>query len=103
MLLGVDGEKDQHIILLPGQATGVTWMDAIAFAVRAGGELPTRREQSLLFANLKREFEQRYYWSSEQHSALSDFAWGQSFSNGDQSIGHKGDVFRARAVRRLPI
>lgn len=103
ILLGKDGAADQHIILLPGQANDVTWAEAKKFAKKAGGELPTRREQSLLFANLKEEFEQRYYWSGEQHAATSDCAWDQYFGDGFQDIISTDSQWRARAVRRLPI
>ncbi|NKI68912.1 DUF1566 domain-containing protein [Collimonas pratensis] len=103
LLLGKNGEPDQHIFLLPGQATDVTWQAALAFAKKIGGDLPTRREQSLLFANLKEEFEARYYWSSEQHSVNSHYAWGQYFSSGFQLNNRKVYCFRARAVRRLAI
>ncbi len=103
IILGQDGEPDHHLILLPGQATNVKWDAAREFAQNAGGELPTRREQALLFANLKGEFEPRWYWSGEQHAARSDFAWLQYFLNGYQYSTHKSYEGRARAVRRLII
>jgi hypothetical protein len=46
---------------------------------RQGGELPTRQEQSLLYANLKAEFQPDWYWSSEQTHSDSSFAWLQYF------------------------
>jgi hypothetical protein len=42
-----------------------------------------------------------WYWSSTQSSA--DLAWSQGFEDGDQTIDHKGDALRARAVRRFLI
>lgn len=84
ILLGKNGQPDQHIILLPGEAEGVKWIAAKEWAEKVGGELPTRREQALLFANLKEAFQPRWYWSGEQHAADSDYAWVQSFSNGTQ-------------------
>ena len=103
ILLGKDGQPDQHIILLAGDAENVTWSQAKTFAKKAGGELPTRREQSLLFANLKDQFQPRWYWSGEQHASNSDCAWVQIFSYGYQSSDYKSYQGRARAVRRLPI
>jgi hypothetical protein len=103
MIIDADGAPSHHLILLPGDADGVTWDQAETFAAEAGGELPTRREQSLLFANLKDQFEQRYYWSSAQHAAIGDYAWGQYFFNGNQIILTKSAELRARAVRRLII
>ena len=92
-----------HLILLPGDAEELTWDEATAWAVEQGGELPTRREQSLLFANLKGEFESAYYWSGERHESNSGWAWYQTFSYGYQLNYVQHHRFRARAVRRLPI
>ena len=100
ILLGKDGTPDQHLILLPGEAESVNWQDAKDFSAKAGGELPTRREQALLYANLKEQFQENYYWSGEQHAAYSGYAWCQSFDYGDQDIISKSDKLRARAVRR---
>ena len=98
---GVDGAPDQHLVLLPGEAVDVEWEAAGAFATSIGGDLPTRAEQALLFANLKGQFEPRWYWSGEQAGPSS--AWGQGFGYGDQSYGYRSFEGRARAVRRLPI
>jgi formylglycine-generating enzyme required for sulfatase activity len=103
IVLDGDGAPSHHLILLPGDADDVTWDQAKAFAADAGGELPTRREQALLFANLKGQFEPRYYWSSEQHAANDDYAWGQGFNGGTQLNNVKSASLRARAVRRLTI
>ena len=79
IMLGKGGEPDHHLILLPGETESVNFEGAEKFAVKAGGELPTRREQSLLFANLKEQFKPNWYWSGEQHAAYSDYAWYQKF------------------------
>ena len=100
IILGKDGEPDHHLILLAGEAESVNWAQAKDFAAKAGGELPTRREQSLLFANLKEQFQPRWYWSGEQHASNSDCAWIQNFNNGNQNNNHKNNNYRARAVRR---
>ena len=103
IILCKNGEPDHHLILLPGEAKSVNWEDAKKFAVKAGGELPTLREQSLLYANLKEEFQEHYYWSCESHASYSDYAWYQNFDDGDQFGNHKSTTLRARAVRRLVI
>ncbi|MGV7210462.1 DUF1566 domain-containing protein [Oxalobacteraceae bacterium A2-2] len=103
LLLGADGQPDQHIFLLPGAAEKLTWDQAKEWAAKAGGELPTRREQSLLFANLKSEFQAGWYWSGEQHVAYPAHAWLQYFSLGNQLYDHKSYAGRVRAVRRLAI
>lgn len=103
LLLGKNGDPDIHVILLPGKAEKLSWDQAKQFAAHAGGELPTRREQSLLFANLKEEFDPYWHWSSEQHPSYPSDAWFQGFHDGGQSFSHKSDGGRARAVRRLII
>jgi hypothetical protein len=103
LIVGKDGAASYHLILLPGEAESVTWEKAGEWAKEAGGELPTRREQALLYANLKEQFHSAWYWSSEQHASGSDFAWGQGFGDGGQYDFHKNDELRARAVRRLVI
>lgn len=101
IILGKNGQPDHHLILLPDQATDATFQQAQEFANKAGGELPTRREQALLYANLKEEFDERAYWSCEQPAVDSDSAWYQYFYNGGQSWYDKDYYLRARAVRRV--
>ena len=101
IILGKDGTPDHHLILLPGEVEEVNWKDAKEFAAKAGGELPTRREQALLYANLKEQYTDNYYWSGEQHAAYSDCAWYQHFDFGGQGYSSKYIKLRARAVRRL--
>ncbi|AVA37645.1 DUF1566 domain-containing protein [Cupriavidus metallidurans] len=103
MVLGKDGEPGYHLILLPGEVEDKTWDQAKEWATSVGGELPSRREQSLLYANLGEEFKSAWYWSGTQSESDSDYAWGQNFGSGLQSGSHKSYEFRARAVRRLPL
>lgn len=94
------GQPSYHLILLAGQAEDVNWTDSMAWARKAGGELPTRREQALLYANAKSEFEAAWYWSGEEHTNGS-YAWDQFFGNGYSSSNAKSCEARARAVRRF--
>ena len=107
IVLGKDGEASHHLVLLPGQADDITWENAMDWAGKQGGEfvasLPTRREQALLYANLKEEFEERAYWSCEAHESESGWAWDQTFGHGNQDSYYRGYELRARAVRRLVI
>ena len=107
IITGKDGEPSYHLVLLPGQADDIAWDKAMEWAGKQGGEyvasLPTRREQALLYANLKEEFEERAYWSCEAHESESGWAWYQFFYDGYQGTGNRGNELRARAVRRLPI
>ncbi|MGG2044071.1 DUF1566 domain-containing protein [Burkholderia gladioli] len=96
-----DGSVAHYVILLPGEAEEVDWAAAQRWAEERGGELPTRREQSLLFTNLRSEFESAWYWSSQVHESNSGWAWSQRFSLGDQGSSPQSVELRARAVRRF--
>ena len=62
--------------------------------------LPARRELALCYATVPELFERSgWYWSSTQYSAYG--AWTQAFGDGGQSLCHKLDALRARAVRRF--
>ena len=103
VVIGKDGLPSYHLVLMAGSVSDVSWHVAKAWAEKIGGDLPTRQEQALLFANLKGQFEPRAYWSSEQHAANAACAWYQDFLNGHQSYSGKSASLRARAVRRLII
>ena len=102
LILGKGGAPDYHVVLLPGDAQDVSWSSAREWAALAGGELPTRRELSLLFANLKEQFNRVWYWSCEQSEARSQLVWGQNFTSGIQTMYGRPFHGRARAVRRVP-
>ena len=103
IILGKDGEADYHLILLPGEAIDINWENAKEWAAKQGGFLPTRREQSLLFANLKEHFKPRWHWSCEAHQEHTHCAWGQNFDCGIQGFSYKSYERFARAVRRVYI
>ncbi len=103
LVLDAEGEPSHHLILLPGDEENLNWEDAKKWAAKHGGELPSRNEQALLFANLKSQFQPTWYWSSQQHETESSWAWCQYFDDGTPTRYHKLGEFRARAVRRLPI
>ena len=101
LILDAEGQPRHHLILLPGDAEDLEWEEAKAWAIEAGGELPTRQEQALLYANCKAYFQPTWYWSSEAHDSDGSFAWSQYFGYGSQDYSLKDDPLRARAVRRL--
>ena len=104
LILGKDGQLDHHLFLLPAKPEkNMNWNDAMQWARSVGGNLPTRNEQSLLFANCKEEFKPNWYWSNEQYAYGPDYAWMQYFNSGDQNDGRKWDEYSARAVRRIYI
>ncbi|MGS1116901.1 DUF1566 domain-containing protein [Castellaniella sp. UC4442_H9] len=102
IVLDDDGQPSHHLILLAGDEEDLNHENALAWAKGVGGDLPTRHEQSLLFANL-RGFQPAAYWSAETHAKESSYAWSQSFSHGSQTYFRKNLRLRAVAVRRLVI
>ena len=103
IILDEDGEPSHHVVLLPGEAEEITWPNALKWAADQGGDLPTRQEQSLLFANLASQFEKSWYWSNTAHESQSGVAWLQYFGRGVQYDYTTSAELRARAVRRLTI
>ncbi len=92
-----------HVILLPGDNDAATWQAKMDWAKSIGGDLPTRVEQAMLWANHRDQFQKDWYWSNETHHTDSGWAWYQGFYGGYQTYGHKCHELRARAVRRLVI
>ena len=101
-IINPDG-TGHHIILLDGDNDDADWNTQMEWAKSIGGDLPDRVEQSLLYTNLKECFQERAYWSGEQHAAFAVFAWYQNFYYGTQDYYNKGVSLRARAVRRVAI
>jgi len=97
-IINAKGEG-HHVFLLPGDHEA-NWVDSLEWSKSIGGDLPTRVEQALLFADFKNEFEERAYWSNEQHAAYSGCAWYQDFNYGYQDLNRKDGKLRARSVRR---
>lgn len=110
MVRGDEGQPDYHLILAEHEPEDrMTWQAAMDYAatVEADGRkdftLPKRKEQAILFGNLKERFKEAWYWSGETHASYADAAWAQHFSDGSQYSAHKVSGNRARAVRRLVI
>ena len=103
LILGKDGRPDHHLVLLPGEAQDISWAAARDWAGDAGGELPTKRELSLLYANLREYFARVWYWSGEPQEVRSQLVWGQNFTSGIQTMYGRPFRGRARAVRRLVV
>ena len=98
-VLNEDGTLSHYLIKLPGEAVDVTFSAAGEWAAQQGGELPTRQEQALLYANLKAEFSANWYWSGEEKD--NGFAWYQLFNSGSQYYNDQHTELRAVAVRRF--
>jgi hypothetical protein len=102
-IISACGTYAHHTILLPGDHDDSTWQAAMDWAKSLGGDLPNRIEQALLFATLKDQFQDDWYWSNTLHASDARSAWFQTVDDGGQ---YHNDVYypcRARAVRRLII
>jgi hypothetical protein len=104
LILGDKDDPDHHLVMLPlYKDASMTWKNAMAAAKKAGARLPTRREASLLFANLKQHFQPAWYWTCEQHAGYDDYAWCQLFGYGRQGNCPKSDNYRVVLVRSIAI
>lgn len=103
--LAMKGTAPSHwVILLPNQAEALTWDKAASWAKEQGGELPTRQEGALIYANAKDRMEtDDRYWLAEEYAGGSSCAWDQWFVYGSQDDWPKDRKARACAVRRSPI
>ena len=104
--IGAIGDKNgdvYHVVLLPGDNDDATWEAQIEWAKSIGGDLPTRIELAMLWANHRDQFKKDLYWSNEAHHDGDKNAWCQYFLDVFQGFKRKSLELRARAVRRLPI
>jgi hypothetical protein len=99
-VLDESGNVRHHLILMPAKpGKRLDWKGAHAWAKSVDGELPTRQEQALLYANCKPHLEADWHWSSEAEG--DDYAWYCIFINGSQNYDPQYDEGLAVAVRRL--
>ncbi len=96
------GHVLHHTILLPQRpADRAPWQEQMDWAASVGGDLPSRQEQSLLFANCRSALPGAWCWSNETHAEDASYAWSCLFGYGDQSYARKSSAGGAVAVRRL--
>ncbi|OBR53512.1 DUF1566 domain-containing protein, partial [Paraburkholderia tropica] len=89
LYVGAVIDKDgngQHVILLPGDNDDASWQAQMDWAKSVGGDLPSRVEQAILWANHRDQFQKCAYWSNEQDDdpEFSGWAWCQFFGGGTQ-------------------
>lgn len=94
-----------HVVLLPHtHDKDLTWEAAIDWAKSVGGELPTRFESALLYANLRDKLDlDNWHWTATPFAGAERYAWMQSFLYGTQRLNPKDYDYRAVAVRRVPV
>lgn len=93
--------RSQLVILLPDDLEAVNFHEATEWVRSIGGDLPTRAELSLLFANFPRAFAKRIYWSCERQA--DTYAWYGSFVTGRQYYCLQRRPIHARAIRRVSL
>ena len=94
-----------HLVLLPATTDeDLTWKEANDWAAIAGGDLPTRSESALLYANVRDKIDTAYwYWTATEVASEPSYAWVQLFYYGTQYGNRKDYHCMARAVRRVPV
>lgn len=101
-VLDADGKVTHHLVLMATRPSRkLSWGDAMAWADGVGGQLPTRQEQALLFANCRPHLDACWHWSSQEHEEDASSAWYCNFSHGTQGYYHESYEGSAVAVRRL--
>jgi hypothetical protein len=90
------------LVLLPGE-DNLPWEKAKAWASERDGMLPSRFDGLVLFKNLKAQFKEAWYWTSDEYAPDADYAWIQDFDYGVQVTSRKSSDYRCRAVRRVAI
>ena len=102
-VLNEDGTLKHHLVVLAATPDErLTWADAGAWAASVGGDLPTRQEAALMFANCKPHLEAGWHWTSEVYESDASYAWYCGFYYGGQGNDRKSYEGLARAVRLIP-
>lgn len=102
VVLDANGNVTHHLVLMAERPTNkLNWQAAMDWAKRVGGDLPTRQEQALLFANCKPHLQADWHWSNQTHDDDTSYAWYCYFYGGFQSSNRKIYEGCAVAVRRV--
>ena len=104
LVLKDDGTPSHHLVpmTVPTPAR-LSWQDAKDWASKAGGELPTQRELSMIYAHCRAHVKHVWYWSGEEFKDDTSSAWGYHFGEGYRNIHPKCFEADVVAVRRIPI
>ena len=103
VLLNDDCSVRAHLVLMAAKSDEkLIWQDAMDWAKGVGGELPSRQEMALLFANCRDHMEKDdWQWSRDTHESDASSAWYCFFTLGYVSFNRISYEGRARAVRRF--
>jgi len=101
-ILDEAGQVVHHLVLMTQRPdTKLKWQEAMDWAASVGGELPSRQEQALLYANCKPHLKPEWHWSSETYADDASYAWICGFHDGSQGYSRKSYESAAVAVRRV--
>ena len=103
---GVITQKDgTHVavVLLLECCTKLAWGQAMEWAQKQGGVLPTSPIAAMLFANVKASLPRGGHWTSEEDDEEASFAWICNFYDGTQFSTRKRHEAAAVAVRLITI
>lgn len=104
VVLDEAGQVIHHLVLMAQRPDKkLTWQAACEWAASVGGELPSRQEQALLYANCKPHLEPVWHWSGETHEDDASYAWGCFCNYGYQDSNRKRVEGSAVAVRLIPV
>ena len=93
------GKPSHHVILMPQHHNMLTWHEAMHFAARAGGVLPTRVECNLLQANAWSFIPACIHWTCDKYSINTP--WCHDFSNGGAYSSTLYDRISVCVIRRI--
>jgi len=97
-------DRAHALVLLSEEGAHMEWPDALEFAFKLEGDLPSRIDMIVLHKNLRDRFNKHgWYWTSEVLPGDAECAFLQGFEYGSQSYDRKDTGYRARAVRRVEI
>lgn len=102
VVLDAEGRVRHHLVLMaPRPDAHLTWSAAVAWAGSVGGNLPTRQEAALLYANCKPHLQPRWHWTGKAEG--SSDAWYCHFYAGTQYFLPHSYEGNAVAVRRIKV
>lgn len=99
-LIKPDG-TGHHIILLSGDEGSINYPDAVEWAKKAGGSLPARIEQEILFTHLPGEFTTvAWYWADGGIAGHGGRVQVKQLLTGSREPTINGTLICARSIRR---
>lgn len=81
----------------------VKWASGLSDGGFSDWKLWCRSSSSLLYGIATEDDRRGVFWSREQHAGHPGYAWYQDFYDGYQYYWLKGNSYRGRAVREVPI